>query len=146
MKFSRRRTRSTLHAILPLLALVWTSLPLHHCNLAVADPVHAGVGMGSHAAASPAQDDLTRVHCNHHVADGAKSQKATVSCSDLGSAGPDLRPSVAVDSVLVHVSFDSRWHERELGSTSNSGALRPRDDARWRPARPLHLQKSVLLI
>ena len=114
VKFSRRRTRSTLHAILPLLALVWTSLPLHHCN--------------------------------HHVADGAKSQKATVSCSDLGRAGPDLRPSVAVDSVLVHVSFDSRWHERELGSTSNSGALRPRDDARWRPARPLHLQKSVLLI
>ncbi len=145
VKFTRRRTRSTLRAILPLLTLVWASLPLHHCNLAMAGSAHAGAATAAPATAAPAQVDLTSAHCSHHLADGAKAPKASMSCSDLGRAGPDLRPSVAVDDVLVHVSFDARWQERGLRPVSGSSESRPQDDGRWRP-RPLHLQKSVLLI
>ncbi len=137
MKFTRRQTHSTLRTILPLLTLVWASLPLHQCNLALAEPVPAAVSSESEARA-PAP-------CGHHVADDAAAPKASMPCSDLGRVAPDLRPSIGVVDVPVQVSFDSRWLERGLRPVSAAGVLRPQDDGRWRP-RPLHLQKSVLLI
>jgi hypothetical protein len=143
--FTRRRTRSTLQAILPVLALVWAVLPLHHCNLAAAGQAQAVVADGSRATVSPARDELAPVDCSHHASDGAKSTAATVSCSDLGRAGPDSRPSIAVDTVPMHGTFDSRWHERTPRAHPASGVPRPQDDGRWR-YRPLHLQKSALLI
>lgn len=136
MHFSRRSIRSTLKAVVPLLALVWTSLPLHHCNLAQAAPASPGATLAA-AMAAPS-------HC-HQAADAAGPARSVVHCSDLGSAAPDLRPTVALDTVVVHVSFDARWLERGLRPVALPGGARPLDDGRWR-LRPLHLQKAALLI
>lgn len=144
---TRRHTRSVLRAVLPLLALVWASLPLHHCNLAVA----GGALPSARADAAPGgATDATitaprlQPSC-HQVAEPLQPSKSSVSCSDLGRVGPDLRPAVDVDSAIAYVSFDARWTERAEQAVASFGGLRPRDDGRWR-FRPLHLQKSVLLI
>ena len=139
MFLTRRHTRSVLRAVLPLLALVWASLPLHHCNLA---------GAGG-AETRPAATMMTgpvahAAHC-HQVADPAgQPAESSMSCDDLGRAGPDLRPSLTIDVVLVQLSFDARGHDPGLHPVSRRGE-RPQDDGRWHPRR-LHLQKSVLLV
>lgn len=69
-----------------------------------------------------------------------------VVCSDLVRGVLDLRMPVALDMDLAYVSWDARWLDfRRLALTQQRGAPRPPDDGRWR-YRPLHLQKSVLLI
>jgi hypothetical protein len=143
---TRRHTRSVLHAVLPLLALVWASLPLHHCNLAFAgaDAPATLADRPSHTADAATATPLPQPPC-HQVTDPAQPVKSTVSCSDLGRVGPDLRPAFNVDTAVTYVSFDARWHERAGQAIASFGGLRPRDDGRWR-LRPLHLQKSVLLI
>lgn len=144
---SRRHTRSVLRAVLPLLALVWASLPLHHCNLAAAGAWQPASPAGSaplivaDATTAPA---LAQLPC-HQVADPAQPARSTVSCTDLGRVGPDLRPVLNLDTAVTYVSFDARWHERAQQAVTSFGGLRPRDDGGWR-LRPLHLQKSVLLI
>ncbi len=143
---TRRHTRSVLRAVLPLLALVWASLPLHHCNLAAAgtsQPFPTGSATLAVADAATA-NTLSQPPC-HQVTDPAQPGKSTVSCGDLGRAGPDLRPAPGVDAVVAYVSFDARWQDRARQGVAAFGGLRPRDDGRWR-LRPLHLQKSVLLI
>jgi len=136
--FTRHSTRSTLRAVIPLLALVWAALPLHQCNLALAAPTSTAATLATPAAvAAPS-------HC-HQAAEPTQPAGTIVHCSDLGSAAPDLRPTVALDTALVHVSFDSRWLERSLRPVTLPGGARPLDDGRWR-LRPLHLQKSALLI
>jgi hypothetical protein len=144
---TRRHTRSVLRAVLPLLALVWASLPLHHCNLAFAgaDAPTTLADRAAHGATGAATSaPLPQPPC-HQVADPAQPAKSTMSCSDLGRVGPDLRPAFNVDTAVTYVSFDARWHERAGQAIASFGGLRPRDDGRWR-LRPLHLQKSVLLI
>ncbi len=139
MRFSRRSTRSIFRAALPLLAIVWTSLPLHHCNL-------ASVGSPSGATHSESLASTSSVAPPCHQLTGQTAlAKATVNCSDLGKAGPDLRPAVQLDGGLAHVSFDRRWLERRLMLLSSAVASRPLDEGRWR-LRPLHLRHSVLLI
>ena len=139
MFLTRRHTRSVLRAVLPLLALVWASLPLHHCNLAV-----AGGAETRPAATMMTGTDAHAAHC-HQVADPAGQQaESSMSCSDLGRAGPDLRPSLTIDVVLVQLSFDARGRDPGLHPVSRRGE-RPQDDGRWHPRR-LHLQKSVLLV
>jgi hypothetical protein len=153
---TRRRTRSVLRAVIPLLALVWTSLPLHHCNLAFAATAAAPVQPHCHQLAEGTQADASQsppadaqaspagVLSAKALAGKAPVGNAKVSCSDLGRAGPDLRPAVAVDAAVVHVSFDAGWHDRaELAG--QAVALRPHDDGRWR-IRPLHLRNATLLI
>lgn len=139
MFLTRRHTRSVLRAVLPLLALVWASLPLHHCNLAV-----AGGAEARPAATMVTGTDAHAAHC-HQVADPAgQPAESSMSCSDLGRAGPDLRPSLTIDVVLVQLSFDARGRDPGLHPVSRRGE-RPQDDGRWHPRR-LHLQKSVLLV
>ena len=139
MFLTRRHTRSVLRAVLPLLALVWASLPLHHCNLAVAG------GAETRPAATMLPDtEAHAAHC-HQLADPAgQPAESSMSCSDLGRAGPDLRPSLTIDVVLVQLSFDARGRDPGLRPVSRRGE-RPQDDGRWHPRR-LHLQKSVLLV
>lgn len=138
MHFTRRSIRSTLRAVIPLLALVWTSLPMHHCNLALAALAAPGTALAADATGAVPS------HC-HQDADATKPARSVVHCSDLGSAAPDLRPTVALDTVLVHVSFDAHWLERGLRPVALPGGARPLGDGRWR-LRPLHLQKAALLI
>lgn len=138
MHFTRRSLRSTFRAVIPLLAFVWVSLPLHHCNLAQATPASGDAVLASgDPVAAPS-------HC-HQVADAAPPGGSVVHCSDLGRAAPDLRPTVSLDAVVVHVSFDPHWLERGLRPVALTGGARPLDDGRWR-LRPLHLQKAALLI
>jgi len=144
---TRRHTRSVLRAVMPLLALVWASLPLHHCNLAFAG---ASTPTSLQGAPPPGAADVTTTApllqppC-HQGAEVGQPAKSTVSCSDLGRVGPDLRPAFNVDSAVTHIRFDAHWHERAEQAVASFGGLRPRDDGRWR-LRPLHLQKSALLI
>lgn len=139
MFLTRRHTRSVLRAVLPLLALVWASLPLHHCNLAV-----AGATDARPAATMVTGTDARTVYC-HQVADPAgQPAESSMSCDDLGRAGPDLRPSLTIDVVQVQLSFDARGHDPGLHPVSRRDE-RPQDDGRWHPRR-LHLQKSVLLV
>ncbi len=138
MHFTRRSIRSTLKAVIPLLALVWASLPLHQCNSAQAAPAPAGATLAASGIGAPPS------HC-HQVADATKPAGSIVHCRDLGRAAPDLRPTVALDTGLVLVSFDARRLERGLRPVDLRGGARPLDDGRWR-VRPLHLQKAALLI
>lgn len=144
---TRRHTRSVLRAVLPLLALVWASLPLHHCNLAfagtTAESARADVAPPGTAGATTAAPRL-QPPC-HQATEPAQPAKSPVSCSDLGRVAPDLRPAFNVDTAVTYVSFDARWHERAEQAVASFGGLRPRDDGRWR-LRPLHLKKSALLI
>jgi hypothetical protein len=133
---TRRQTRAVLRTVIPLLALVWASLPLHHCNLAFAGPAH---GAQPALAAAPAP------HCHQVAPSAPPPSHAVVSCSDLGRAGPDLRPAPVIDAGPFLVSSDARWQRRDPGPAARSAAVRPLDDGRWR-LRPLHLQKSSLLI
>lgn len=144
---TRRHTRSVLRAVLPLLALVWASLPLHHCNLAVAGTAGpSALASVAPAGAADASAEAPRQQPScHQSAEPVQPAQSTVSCSDLGRVGPDLRPAFNVDSAVTYVSFDARWTERAEEALASFGGLRPRDDGRWR-LRPLHLQKSVLLI
>jgi hypothetical protein len=149
VSFTRRRTRSIFSAVLPLLALVWAALPLHHCNLAFAaadggSTVTAGATITG-VAGTPADAAGAAAHCGHQVADATQPVPSRMSCSDLGSAVPDLRPTTGIDATLVHVRFDAGWLERGLHPVQPSARQRPLDDGRWRQ-RPLHLQKSALLI
>ena len=131
---------------MPVLALVWASLPVHQCNLAFAGTARAALPAAGSATIDAAKvvTELEPSGC-HQVADPSQFAKSTVSCSDLGRVAPDLRPSLVVDTVLVHVSFDARWFEQGLRPVALSGTERSYDDGRWR-IRPLHLQKSTLLI
>jgi hypothetical protein len=144
---TRRHTRSVLRAVLPLLALVWASLPLHHCNLAFAgspaESASAEVAPPGTAGATALAPRL-QPSC-HQAAEPAQPAESTVSCGDLGRVAPDLRPAVSVDTAFPYVSFDAHWNERAGQAVASFAGLRPRDDGRWR-LRPLHLQKSVLLI
>ena len=137
MFLTRRHTRSVLRAVLPLLALVWASLPLHHCNLA-----GAGGAETRPAATMMTGTDAHAAHC-HQVPAGQPAE-SSMSCDDLGRAGPDLRPSLTIDVVQVQLSFDARGHDPGLHPVSRRDE-RPQDDGRWHPRR-LHLQKSVLLV
>jgi hypothetical protein len=84
--------------------------------------------------------------CHHHVADDDSPAGSPVACSDLVRAVSDLRPAAALDMDLAYVSWDARWLDsRLLALAQQQGAPRPLDDGHWRN-RPLHLQKSVLLI
>jgi hypothetical protein len=141
---TRRHTRSVLRAVLPLLALVWASLPLHQCNLAFAGD-GAPVARADAAPADAATVAPWQQPSCHQVAEPVQPAKSVVSCGDLGRVGPDLRPAVNVDAAVARSSFDAGWQERSERAAPSSGGLRPRDDGRWR-LRPLHLQKSVLLI
>jgi hypothetical protein len=142
---SRRHSRSVLRAVLPLLALVWASLPLHHCNLAFAGTVASLSDVAPPGALdAPTTTPQLQPAC-HQGGEPSGPATSPVSCSDLGRAGPDLRPALSVDSAITHVRFDSRWHERAGQAVASFGGWRPRDDGRGR-LRPLHLQKSALLI
>jgi len=144
---TRRHSRSVLRAVLPLLALVWASLPLHHCNLAFAGTVTPSAladRAPDSAADATATAPLWQPTC-HQAAEPAQPATSTVSCNDLGRVGPDLRPAFNFDSAVTHIRFDANWHERAEQAVASFGGLRPRDEGRWR-LRPLHLQKSALLI
>jgi hypothetical protein len=144
---TRRHSRSVLRTVLPLLALVWASLPLHHCHLAVAGdatPLAMADGALPGALDAPTQVPALQPAC-HQDAEPVSPAKSTVSCGDLGRGGPDLRPAFGFDSAVTHPRFDAHWHERAEQALASFGGLRPRDDGRGR-LRPLHLQKSALLI
>jgi hypothetical protein len=154
VRFPRGKTRAILRTLIPLLALVWATLPLHHCNLAAAGTGHSSAaGATLPGASAPAVPQAARLagpatppHC-HQLADPGSPDpaKSPVRCSDLGRAAPDLRPQPPGDPVLAHVTWDTGWLDRGLRPVVLSGAPRRVDDAPWRH-RPLHLRKSVLLI
>ncbi len=137
---TRRQTRTVLRAVIPLLALVWASLPLHHCNVAMAGQAGT-VPVATTAADAPAPAP----HC-HQIADPAPQADPSVpSCSDLGRTGPDLRPALAVEAALAQLGFDPQGLDPALQPVSRDYDERPLGDGR-RHLRRLHLQKSVLLI
>jgi hypothetical protein len=133
--------------VIPLLALVWAALPLHHCNVAAAADRAATAQAGAvlDAAAAALSAGPGAAHCHQHAADDGQPAKPGVRCGDLGRAAPDLRPTAVADVVLAHVTWDAGWLHRGLRPVNLNGAPRPLDDGRWR-VRPLHLQKAVLLI
>jgi hypothetical protein len=139
--FPRGKTRAILRTLIPLLAVVWAALPLHHCNVAST----AGAA-GARASASLPAAAAALPHC-HQLADdgGPGPAKSPVSCGDLGRAAPDLRPPPLADPVLAHVTWDTGWLDRGLRPVVLSGTPRRVDDGPWRH-RPLHLRKAVLLI
>ena len=147
---TRRQTRIVLRSLLPLLALVWTSLPLHRCQLAfAAPPVVAESGAGPIAATAA----TAVVHCEHQSHGDERRaptrQQAAVDCRDLGRVAPDLRPTLPDFGIAVFV-----WRIWLPATTTD-----PSDDAAmlryrsgmfidgWGPLqRPVYLRKSALLI
>lgn len=151
MVTTRRQTRTVLRSLLPLLALVWTSLPLHHCQLAFAvQPVVAesgSVAATADAATAPAE------HCQHQSRDAddrtPAQQQLTVDCRDLGRVAPDLRPTLPDFGMAVFVG--SIWLPATATDQSDAAAmLRKRSglciDGWDSLQRPVYLRKSALLI
>ena len=127
MHLGRRRTRRLIRSLVPLLVLVWASLPLHRCYLA--------------QAAAPAAPS----HCHHQAPDDGAAARhvpaAQMPCSELGKAGPDVRPAMPdISGVASLVAIDS-----QRGLRVEQIVPRSRDSAPP-PLRALHLRKSVLLI
>ncbi len=119
---------------------------MHNCSVVPAGQAEALVAATPAGALSPgATHAAPTEHCSHHSADSSHPAKTTVSCSDFGRPGPDLRPAFGVDAVVAQPGFDPGWQDFVLRPVSLFGGDRPLDDGHGR-LRPLHLQKSVLLI
>ena len=71
MDLSSRRKRFVMLRLLPLLALVWVSLPLHHCQSAQAKPA-----------------------CHHVMDNDGIHYSALPRCDDIAKPAPDLRPTI----------------------------------------------------
>ena len=120
--------------LVSLLAFVWITLPLHHCN--VAGAADQSVAMGALAVTK-------RAHCDHMAQSTLPAQNPSPSCLDLGKAGPDTRHSAFSQPPLVFMSF------LPLSLFDPLAAARPTAQEPATPFhrdRPLHLRKSVLLI
>jgi hypothetical protein len=122
----RHRSRRLFQSLLPLAALVWITMPLHHCNQALA---------GASQGASTSQE-----HCGGCPPDGASS---TVSSCDAANVAPaPAKATTVVDAVFVCVFV--------------SVTIAASDGAQYAPHRPwyetprdpvpIHLRKSVFLI
>jgi len=100
-------------------------------------------GAADRGVATRALAASVRAHCDHMAQSAFPSKNPSPSCLDLGKAGPDTRhsafsqPPVAFMSFLPLSLFDSL---AAASPTAHAPATPVRRD------RPLHLQKSVLLI
>ena len=138
MRFTRRQKSQVLRSLLPMLALVWSTVAMHPCNLLSA------VAAAPSSAVSPSSE----VHCDHHVAVDPGWESATqaamqqVSCTDLGKSAPDSRPPVAESLVLAlaHVPALAMALELHPSAPPRTQSAAPE------PPRPLRLQYSELLI
>jgi hypothetical protein len=158
MSLGRRRTRRLLLSILPTLAFVWATLPLHGCFLLAAQQqaaahvshcaqVAAQFGMELPADIGAAVADHSDGHASSSD-DAHTSSGAVMSCEDLGTGAPESR-SAGVEGSSLFATFAPLAH-----------SLSPRIEPFYRPAHlanappdPLHASgrailrsKSVLLI
>ena len=132
MRFTRRQNSQVLRSLLPLLALVWSTVALHPCN------VVSSLATGPSSAA----------HCDHHVAVDSGSESTQhegttqVSCTDIGKSAPDSRPPIAesVTLTLAHVPAFAMALEVHPSTPLRIESAAPE------PPKPLRLQYAELLI
>jgi len=133
---TRRKRRRVLQAVLPLLAIVWATLPWLPCCHELAAQ-YAAIGHATHHAMSDATaaDEAAPSHC----ADAEPSDSAPP-CTDVQKNASEARPA-PVDSGLTVVVY-------LVPVPQAIGVVRDPipDPPRAIKRRPLHLEKSVLLI
>ncbi len=132
MPIRRRTSRRLLRSLIPLLALVWAVVPMHRCNLALADAL-----AGAHA-------DMPA--CDHCPDPQSASRGATLHCSELGNPAPDQRSAVLLLATFVMHSRPERLLRVPALAVAPGLARDDLRPPRHPPDRPLHLTKLVLQI
>jgi len=144
---NRTKRRRILQALLPLLAFVWATLPALPCchvlggtpsddviATASADQDHSG-----HHGMTDVPDGLTIDHGANHCEEGTVSD-TDPPCTDIQKTSNDLRPIHFATALIVVTSLLPVPDVVSLGDE-------PIPDPSPPPRhRPLHLEKSVLLI
>jgi hypothetical protein len=146
--FTRRHRRRVLLALLPLLAFVWATLPALPCchELAAAQKADQQAGIvaalsahAGHHEAPGVDEGFTVDHGANHCEAPAVA-KIDPPCTDIEKTSNDVRPvHFAGTLVVLTTILPSVRAEPEIRAPIPDPAPPPR-------YRPLHLEKSVLLI
>jgi hypothetical protein len=157
-----RKRRRIVKVVLPLLVVVWASLPWLPCCQDVAADGAAGAASVAHASAERAAPqhaghaDMDHViaHADHGTAvtadlsessdrdlPGADSEASSPLCADVDKNHNEARPAAASDVLLVGPTLIVPVLSSLIGTSDPLG-----DPPRPTKRRPLHLAKSVLLI
>jgi hypothetical protein len=132
---------SILRVIVPMLALVWATLPWHPCQQAAASEPAATTTIAQPAAAHGSPQLSMNEDCGHCPPAESAPHEPSLHCLDVekNSNSKDMRladvqsPAAFVPVLFVHAAEPVERLERA-------------EPPARKPARPLHLEKSVLLI
>jgi hypothetical protein len=145
--FTRRHRRRVLSALLPLLAFVWATLPaLPCCHELAAHEADQQAGIAAAAVSAHAGHEAPDVDQGFAVEHGANHcEEAPVAkvdppCTDIEKTSNDVRPVYFAGTLVVLTTIlPSLRVAPEIRASIPDPTPPPR-------SRPLHLEKSVLLI
>jgi hypothetical protein len=138
--FTRRQRRRILLALLPLLAIVWAALPALPCCHELGSAKTSVATAAAHAGHHMPDDDGFAVdHGANHCEQGS-AVSADPPCKTIEKTSNDVRPVQFAAAAVVLASVLPVLHVEITASP-------PLPDPSPPPrSRPLHLEKSVLLI
>jgi hypothetical protein len=139
VQFTRRKRKRIFNAILPLLAIVWATLPwLPCCQLAAA---HVATGHESVTLAALTTEAITTDDSRH--CPDSESEASTPVCTDVIRNGNETRATTHSIPCVVLVAFVTVVPSVLSVTATSQPVYEPPHP---HPRRSLHLEKSVLLI